>query len=410
MNMAFVNSSYQLGGAETVVQDLVVGCRASGHATRMYVAAGKTYPRRSDVVPMYPRVLSRAYHSRFHSLVDRLAPRHAWTDQAFRVLADGWPDIVHVHNFHGDYATVASLAHVARHVPLVWTFHGHWGITGGCDHPLDCTRYQDACGECPRLGVWPLGAFDDTAENLQSKHALLGGLPIDVVAPSRFLAARIGASRVGRDWRIHHIPNGVCTATFNGKRKRDSGLRKRLGLDPRRISILVVNRSFRDVQKGFAMVREALESVAGHRCEAQVVLVGHDSEWAASELLPALAPLSMGYVNSRAAMAELFEAADIFLFASPAENLPCVILEAMASECCVVATPTSGVTEQIEDGATGILADRIDGHSLGRVLSTAVRNEHVRRSMGRAARGRALKEFSMETFVRRHLELYVSAR
>ena len=39
-----------------------------------------------------------------------------------------------------------------------------------------------------------------------------------------------------------------------------------------------------------------------------------------------------------------------FLFASPAENFPCVILEAMASACCVVATPTSGVTEQIEDG------------------------------------------------------------
>ncbi len=409
MNLAFVNTSWQLGGAETVAQDLLQGCRAAGHTTRMYVAAGKTYPRRGDVVPLYPRVLSRLYHSRLHSPIDRFVPRFAWTDRAFRRLASGWPHVVHIHNFHGDYATVESLAHVARRKPLVWTFHGHWGVTGGCDHPLDCARYEQKCGDCPRLGIWPLGDRDDTARQLDLKTTLLGALELDVVAPSRFMAERIRRSRVGCRWRVHHIPNGVCTRTFSGARKRDHALKRDLGLDSGRVTILVVNRDFRDPQKGFVAVRDALATASSRvATSAQLVLAGRNSAWAASQVPDNLAVAAVGYVTSRKAIATLFEAADVFLFASPAETFPCVVLEAMASECCVVATPTSGVTEQLEDGRTGLLSRDTGGESLAAALDVALRSEDVRLTIGRAAREQVRAHFDLGAFVSRHLALYES--
>jgi glycosyltransferase involved in cell wall biosynthesis len=406
MNIAFVNTSFQLGGAETVAHALIDGCAAAGHATRLYVAAGKTYPNGDGVVPLYPRVLSRLHHSRFHAITERWAPRHEWTDRRFGRLASGWADVVHLHNFHGDYASVASLAKVARHKPLVWTFHGHWGITGGCDHPIECTRYRDACGNCPRLGVWPLGTVDDTAAQLELKARVLGGLPIHVVSPSRFIADRIARSRVGRQWQIHHIPNGVSTSEFRGLRKSDSALRGELGLDPTATTILVVNRNFKDPQKGFTLVREALAVIARDHQSVQVVLGGDNSAWAASQLPPALRAVSLGYVRSRRTMAGLFEVADIFLFASPAETFPCVVLEAMASECCVVATPTSGVTEQIDDRRTGLLATELAGEALGCTLMAALQDAGRRRALGRAAREHVIAHFSTESFVARHLDLY----
>jgi glycosyltransferase involved in cell wall biosynthesis len=406
MKLAFVNTSFQLGGAETVAHALIDGCEAAGHATRLYVAAGKTYPAGDGVVPLYPRVLSRLHHSRFHAITERLAPRREWTDRRFKTLSSGWADVVHLHNFHGDYASVASLATVARHKPLVWTFHGHWGVTGGCDHPIECTRYQDACGQCPRLGVWPLGTVDDTAAQLDLKVRLLGGLPIHVVSPSRFIADRIARSRVGRQWQIHHIPNGVSTSAFRGSRKSDPALRGELGLDPTATTILVVNRNFKDRQKGFTLVREALAAIAQDHPPVLVALVGDNSDWAATQIPPALRAVSLGYVGSRDTMAKLFEAADIFLFASPAETFPCVVLEAMASECCVVATPTSGVTEQIEDGRTGLLATELAGEALGRTLMDALQDTGRRRALGRAAREHVTAHFSTEAFVGRHLALY----
>jgi glycosyltransferase involved in cell wall biosynthesis len=406
MNLAFVNTSYRLGGAETVAHDLYVECAKAGHATRLYVAAGKTYPREPGLVPLYPRLLSRIYHTRFHDLTERAAPRAEWTDRRFRTLASGWPDVVHVHNFHGDYASVESLAYVARRKPLVWTFHGHWGITGGCEHPLECTRYEQACGTCPRLGVWPLGNVDDTAQQLAAKARHLADLDVHVIAPSAYLTERIARSRVGRAWDVHHIPNGVSTTTFANTRKSDAAFRRSLGLDPDRPSILVVNRNFFDRQKGFDTTCDALNIAAGEGVRAQVVLAGHGSDSAAARLSPALAPLSVGYVESTPRIAAFFEASDLFLFASPAENFPCAILEAMASGCCIVATPTSGVTEQIEDGRTGVLASGASGTELARALVTAFAYRERWTSMGRAARKAAIDRYSIDVAVRRHLALY----
>jgi glycosyltransferase involved in cell wall biosynthesis len=225
------------------------------------------------------------------------------------------------------------------------------------------------------------------------------------VAPSRFLADRVGRSRVGRRWRVHHIPNGIAIGGFSGARKEDVAFRRELGLDPSRVTILVVNRNFRDREKGFDLIREALTAIAPGD-HAQVVLAGEASDWAAASLPGTLQPISAGYVTSRETMATLFEAADIFLFASPAENFPCVILEAMASECCVVSTPTSGVTEQIEDGRTGMLAGEISGPALATVLSAALADAALRRRLGRASRDRVSGCYTRDLMVSRHLDLY----
>jgi glycosyltransferase involved in cell wall biosynthesis len=78
----------------------------------------------------------------------------------------------------------------------------------------------------------------------------------------------------------------------------------------------------------------------------------------------------------------------------------------MASECCVVATPSGGVTEQLEDGRTGIVADRICGADLARALTQALADPERSQAIGRAARGHVIERFSLDLAVRRHLELY----
>jgi glycosyltransferase involved in cell wall biosynthesis len=105
-------------------------------------------------------------------------------------------------------------------------------------------------------------------------------------------------------------------------------------------------------------------------------------------------------------LASFFEASDIFLFASPAENFPCVILEAMASGCCVVTTPTSGVTEQIDDGVTGLVATGMSGHDLALTLTAALDNAAMRRRLGLAAREQVARSLSLDLMIRRHLDLY----
>ncbi|MDR3404560.1 MAG: glycosyltransferase [Chthoniobacter sp.] len=393
MKVLYVNNQVRLGGAETVVQQLRRGFPQS----QLAIADGKIFP--PEVQPLYPRWLARLYHSRLHRFVEGLAPRARWTDRAFRQLAEAPCDLIHLHNFHGRYATLESLAYLIRRKPLVWTFHALWGVTGGCDHPRDCRRYLDACGDCPQLGRWPLSKRDDTAEKLAAKLAHLAPLPLHVVAPSRWLADIVRNSPVGRNWRVHHIPNAV-DAAFS------TLLEKTPHVEREAPTILIVNRNFRDEQKGFPLIQSALAAAATQpNPRPRLMLVGENSDWARQRLAEWSCE-AFGYVSDLATLARLHREADIFLFASPAENFPCVVLEAMAAGSCVVATPTGGVVEQIENGVSGILAAEISGPALGAALQRALSDAALRRKLGDAARARAAHDFAEALFLKRHDRLY----
>ena len=254
------------------------------------------------------------------------------------------------------------------------------------------------------LSFRPIGPEDNTSSELESKLKYLSNAPLNVVAPSRHLAKRVSESKVGKAWNVVYIPNGVDTTKFSFERKADPVFRARFDIGAGKTSVLVANRNFKDPDKGFPIIRDALLRIG--RANIHLLLAGEHSDWAAHQLPTALTFTDMGYVSSRETMAELYEASDIFLFASAAENFPCVILEAMSSKCCVVATPTSGVTEQISTEETGFLADDISAEALAKSLEKAVRSPELLSLYGDQARTRVNKYFSEDLMVGRHLELY----
>ena len=404
MNIGFVNNGWQLGGAETVARQLLHGVGVHGFKATFYVAEGKTFPTNEQIEPLYPRLLSRLQHSRFHAATEAVFPHARWTNRSFRRLAESEHDLIHIHNFHGTYATIDSLAWLTERKPVIWTFHAFWGITGGCDHPLGCDRYQKHCGSCPQLGKWPIGPIDNTAVQLETKKHILSVARITIVAPSHHSAERISKSQVGKGWRVSHIPNGVNPPEFTYLRKADPVFRAKFGITLGKASVLIVNRNFKDPDKGFPIIKEALRRIR-HK-NIQVLLVGEHSGWAATQLGELVPITDLGYVSSRELMGEVFEVSDIFLFASLAENFPCVILEAMSSECCIVSTPTSGVTEQIVSGETGLLAEDMSGTALAKSLDVALGSQKLSRFLAERARNKVISSFSEDLMVRRYIELY----
>lgn len=405
MKIAYVNNHYQLGGAETVVRQLHEGAMASGHDSRLHVTDGKHWPHAPGIRPLYPRALAHLDHTRFRSQVNRFAPRRTWTDRAFLRLGSSDADIIHVHSYHGLYASLESFAAVATMKPLVWTFHRFWGITGGCDHPFDCTRYQTGCGECPQIGRFAVGPVDHTAAEWRTKKTHLSSLPLNIIAPSQHLAAKVKGSALGHNWNVHVIPNGVDPVGFSGKRKADPNFRRELGLSSDRVIALFVCRDFKDPIKGFPVIERALASHSWDNL--QIVLAGENSSWARSRLPTDLDVIDLGYIRDRNRLAALCEASDLFLYASAGENFPCVILEAMASECCVVTSPLDGVTEQVEDGISGLIATDHSPEALADTLTKALAlSSQDRRTLSLSARKRVESEFSEASMVNAHLALY----
>jgi glycosyltransferase involved in cell wall biosynthesis len=398
-----VNTAHHHGGAETVARQLQAGCVRAGHESTLLVAHGGTSARGAGVAPMYPAVLSRLHSSRFHSVTERVFPHDAWTDRVVARLADSDWDVIHVHNFHGDYARIETLSTLARRKPVVWTFHGCWGVTGGCDHTAGCDRYLRECGDCPAVGRWYRLDTDNTREELQRKIAAFGDAPFQIVAPSRWLAQTIRRSRVGSRWDVHVIPNGVDTRAFPYARKHDATFRQSLGIDPSATVALLTNRNFKDATKGFELARAAL--VTARSSGVHVVLAGLHSEWAAAQLegVPATA---LGFVDSRERLARYYEAADVFLSSSPEENFSCAILEAMSAGCCVVSTPTAGAREQIDDGVSGVLAAGNSAEGLAQALTRVLGDTALRQQCGAAASARARDDFSESRMLAAYVDLY----
>jgi glycosyltransferase involved in cell wall biosynthesis len=387
MEILLVNNQLQFGGAETVVHQL----RSRIPNTRLLVPEA---PRLTAEV-MYPRLLSRLNHSRLHSVIEKFFPTFEWTNRRFAKLQNDPADIVHIHNFHGNYASIEALAGLIGVKRVVWTFHGLWGVTGGCDHPRGCPGYLRQCGHCPQLGLWPIGDSDRTTEELYRKIAALAGLSAHVIAPSRYFCEVIRSSQVGRRWMVHHIPNGINPKRFTSAQ-----------INSQRLKILIVSRNFQDPHKGFNVVREALNLV--EPAEVELTFVGSNSSWAIAQLKKGYRTRDLGYIADRKKIAGLYGESHIFLFASPAENFPCVILEAMASGCCVVATPSGGVVEQITDGETGFLAAEISGSALANALDRALRFRALIPLIGENARRTVIEKFSEDSMIEAHLRLYAS--
>jgi len=311
-------------------------------------------------------------------------------------------DLIHVHGFDETYAPLEALRDLAHAKPTVVTLHGAWFFSGGCGQPLDCQRYTSGCGSCPQLGVWPIPMEDNTAAQIARKAALLGSAPIAFVSPAQHLREKARCSVPGRNWQIEVLPNGVDCELFSATRKADAALRRSFGVEADATVVLALCRDFIDPVKGFPLMREALGALkAGH-----VILAGLNAPAVAPEMPSHLKLSVFDFIADRRRCAELYEIADVFLFSSLAETFPCVVLEAMSAACCVVATPSDSVREQIAHGTSGLLAEACTGEALGAQLTRACDDATLRRSLGEAARARVEREFSEPVMVDRHLALY----
>lgn len=88
---------------------------------------------------------------------------------------------------------------------------------------------------------------------------------------------------------------------------------------------------------------------------------------------------------------------DIFAFPSSMDAFPMVILEAMAAGCPVISTEGIGaIPEVVVDGRTGILVEKQRPEQIARALLRLIEDPRLRMAMGKAARERIERHFTLD--------------
>jgi len=99
---------------------------------------------------------------------------------------------------------------------------------------------------------------------------------------------------------------------------------------------------------------------------------------------------------------------DVFVHPSLRDGMPNALLEAMACEKAVIATPVGGTTDVIEDGKNGVLVNVNDAQALAESILQLLSQPENRRSMSKSAREAVIRRFTPEKELEANLQVYKS--
>jgi len=312
------------------------------------------------------------------------------------------PDVLHLHNLHGDYFDLRELPRLSRTLPTIITLHDAWLLAGHCAHSFNCERWKTGCGSCPDLGIWPALRRDGTAFNWRRKQDIYRNSRLWLVCPSRWLADKVRESTLMLGaTTLRVIPNGVDTSAFKPGDKRAA--RDCLGWPQAEFIVMfAANRGRQSPWRDYPAMREAIR-LAAEKAVGKPIRFFAIGDTAPVERAGAA---KIEFLPYRDSLAACYQAADVYLHAAKVDTFPTTILEALACGTPVVATRVGGIPEQIVDGQTGFLSPEGDAESLARHLLRLLEEPQLCHHMGGAAGVDAEKRFSLARMAKDYVSLY----
>jgi glycosyltransferase involved in cell wall biosynthesis len=302
----------------------------------------------NDGIPTF-RLFHKAPRIRFFPYISYIISTYL----ASKKIIDGGfrPDIIHAHEYTAGVPAVI----LGRRFKIPVVITEHW--TG-----------------------FPRGMLD-RIELLKAKFAFERA---DMVCPvSRDLQTCIERFGIKASFRV--IPNAVDTSLFfpcEDKASKSEGKKELLC-----VALL-------HPKKGIPYLLEAMAILKKERNDLLLNIVGdgpNRQEYEEMVKNLSLDELVRFYgLQPKEKVAEFMRQADLFVFPSLWENLPCVLIEAMASGLPIVATKVGGIPEIVDD-EVGILVPPKNSAKLAEAINYAIDN---------------LKKFQRDKIVKRAKERY----
>lgn len=206
--------------------------------------------------------------------------------------------------------------------------------------------------------------------------------------------------------KVHRVYNGLDLRRFQPAAIRSD--------PPRIISVgrLIEKKGFRNLIAACALLRGA-----GRAFHCEIIGDGPLLDDLSAKILAnqledhvqLVSTLSQFKIAKRLAAATIFVLPCIKESGGGMDNLPTVIMEAMASGLPVISTATAGVPEMVDAGETGLLVPPDDPSALAEAIATLISQPDEARRLGARGRERAAEKFSIETNVKALVEILEGA-
>lgn len=311
-------------------------------------------------------------------------------------------DVLHVHGTHSGFLNYLTLPLLTRKRSALFTLHDMWAVTGHCAYSLDCERWRDGCGSCPYPTAPPRVSRDATGTEWKLKRAVYARSRIGFAAPSRWLRD-IAAEGLPEWAKVEHIPNGVDTDRYRPTDQAEA--RAALGIPADRHVLMFASVNLADWRKGGDLLTEMIAALPESVRERTVaLLIGPQHEDLAERLGVPVHPL--GLVTDEEEKVRAYNASDLFILPTRADNDPLVLIESLACGTPVASFEVGGVPETVESGVSGLLAAPEQASDLAAQIAAVLESPERLAAMGDAARRQMVEQRGLGLWVDRHLEAY----
>lgn len=304
------------------------------------------------------------------------------------------PDVIHLHNLHGNYINIPMLFnYIKKHnIHTVWTLHDCWSFTGHCPYftMAKCDKWKTGCFDCPSYRSYPRSISDNSCFMYKKKKKWFTNAPsMTIVTPSEWLSRLVKQSYLS-EYDVKVINNGIDLSVF---KPTESNFRSEHALENKKV-ILGVAFDW-GKRKGLDIfVRLAGDLGSDYR----VVLVGTD------ELTEKLLPqnvITIRRTHDQSELAQIYTAADVFVNPTREDNYPTVNMEALACGTPVITFDTGGSPESIDEACGCVVS--CDDYDVLR--STIIRVCETKMYSQQACRNRSL-DFDMYKKYDEYVDLY----
>jgi glycosyltransferase involved in cell wall biosynthesis/sulfatase maturation enzyme AslB (radical SAM superfamily) len=284
--------------------------------------------------------------------------------------------------------------------PVVWTLHDMNAFTGGCHYSAGCDKYKYECGACPQLGS---DDENDLSHQIWlKKYNTYKNINLTIVTPSKWLAECAAESSLFFNHPITVIPNGFPLEVFkpNSIKQFDIGLESFS-----KYRIILFGADYETNRKGFNYLVGALEILSKQVSDFKIVL-GVFGYYPSNIRIPdSCIIINYGKVKDENELAGIYNSADVFVLPSLEDNLPNVVIEALACGLPVVGFNIGGLMEQVDHKVNGYLANAKDENDLAEGIKWVL-SESNYLELKQNCRNKAVKEYSSETHVIKYSNLY----
>ena len=397
-----LNAGYQATGADRAARELFERLPSLGWDTELWVGAGPLPPISGvHVVPW------KAEHL--------LAPLDAlWPHNDWRHVGSRWKlahlrldqfDLVHVHCPMGRWLSIRALAALAARMPLIWTMHDEWAITGGLVADLGALiDPRDVPGFPP---VWKPQIRLFHSWRTRPIRAALRRWPVSaraLIAPSFHIAGKAQATPWFDGIPVQVVRNGLTMSEEPSVDMDRVDARRSWGLAPNAPVVLLIAGSLSEPIKGIRLGLVALNHLPRVRA-IQVLLIGNAAKSVLSAAPPGVRVVAVGPLNGNAALARAYRAANVTVIPSLMESLCYVAMESLACETPFISFDVGGLRDIATSGGA-VTVSPYDTQSMGNAVADLLADPTRQGVMGRAGRAWVNREAAMPHYLGAIADLY----